>query len=289
MADHREPSEQPHQRPPERTGAADAPEPIDAEVVEERPAERSPAMPGEAPGGPTGQSASGQGSTGSGQPYAGEDTDAHREYQQFLEFQRFREMRRQYGDTPPVPDGAPTTKRPWYRRALRPLRFKPVRRLLYLLVLLLVLTYLYDSTFGGGGGSGSNGSSPGGTESRSAMLPHSPTAAVRTVYDELANRPESVCLLFDSGARRSFAAVHGAESCGAAALRLNERITDETTYKNPDFARDAAQRDEEHSLARISSCELEVSGGPRLGVFRLRQHSSGGWEINGYAAADCED
>ncbi|SFT59296.1 hypothetical protein SAMN04487904_104105 [Actinopolyspora lacussalsi subsp. righensis] len=304
VVDHREPSERPPRHPPERTDGANDAEPIDAEVVDEHPSERAPARPSETFGttetfgasgtlgaGGIGDAAGTGGESGNAGTTRSGEEDAHREYQQFLEFQRFREMRRQYGDTPPVPDPTATGggKRPWYRRALRLLRFKFVRRLLYLLVLLLVLMYLYNSMFGGGG-QASNGSSPGGEESRSAMLQRSPTAAVRTVYDELANRPDTVCLLFDGDARRAFADVHDAANCRAAARRLNERVTERLDYKNPEIDRNAVREFESEtggSWARLSSCDLGVSGGPRLGVFRLRQESSGGWRIDGYQAANC--
>ncbi|SDJ79319.1 hypothetical protein SAMN04487820_102119 [Actinopolyspora mzabensis] len=299
VVDHREPSEHSPQHPPERTDGTNDAEPIDAEVVDEHPPERAPARPNETFGATEAFGARGAGDaartereTGTAETTRSDEEDAHREYQQFLEFQRFREMRRQYGDTPPVsePTAAGSGKRPWYRRALRLLRFKFVRRLLYLLVLLLVLMYLYNSMFGGGGGGGSNGSAPGGEESRSAMLQRSPTAAVRAVYDELANRPDTVCLLFDEDARSGFAAVHDAENCGAAARRLNERVAERLEYKNPDIDRNAVREFESEtggSWARISSCDLGVSGGPRLGIFRLRQESSGGWLIDGYEGAKC--
>ncbi|MGJ7905610.1 hypothetical protein ACOQFL_03915 [Actinopolyspora sp. H202] len=299
VVDHREPSEHSQQYPPERTGGANVEEPIDAEVVDEHQSDRAPARADEASGATEAFGTSGANDTAGAAGNAGTagttrpgEEDAHREYQQFLEFQRFREMRRQYGDTPPGSEPVATGggKRPWYRRALRLLRFKFVRRLLYLLVLLLVLMYLYNSMFGGGSGQGSNGAAPGGEESRSAMLQRSPTAAVRAVYDELANRPDTVCLLFDEDARSSFADVHDAANCEAVAQRLNERVSERIEYKNPDIDRNAVREFESESggsWARISSCDLGVSGGPRLGVFRLRQESSGGWRIDGYQAANC--
>ncbi|WP_438387108.1 hypothetical protein [Actinopolyspora saharensis] len=278
MADHRDPSEHAESPDRESASAANPPEIVDAEVVPTPEESRSEPPRREEP--PTG-------------PAGSDDEEAFREYQQFLEFRRFQEWQRRYGDAPPpaTTGGSPESarKRPWYRRALGLLRFKAVRRLLYLLVIVLVLMYLYSSLFGGGGREapqGASGGAGGGGGSSSPVLQSSPRGAVISAYDLLASdSPEDVCLLFTDVAASDFAAARGAENCDAAAKAIGEEITDKYSYKNPGIARDAA--DEVGNRATLSSCDLQVSGGPRLGEFGMTRQGSGGWKISGYSPAEC--
>ncbi|WP_019852774.1 hypothetical protein [Actinopolyspora mortivallis] len=277
MADHRDPSESsedPRRTPPPATNQ---PEVVDAEVVPD-PAEHGTPPPTTRPPGDRDG------------PPSGSDEEAFREYQQFLEFRRFQEWQRRYGEVSPGGDGTGghSRQRPWYRRVLRVLRFRFVRRLLYLLVLVLVLTYLYHGMFGGGGRQAPPGASGGGSGQRgSAVLQTSPRGAVVAVYDLLAgDSPTDVCLLFTPSAAEQFARVHEARDCAGAARKLHGRITDRYAYKNPDLARDAARIVGDR--ASLSSCALRVSGGPRLGEFGMSRQPSGGWKIDGYTSADCD-
>ncbi|NYH78618.1 hypothetical protein FHR84_001943 [Actinopolyspora biskrensis] len=276
MADHRDPSEHAESPGRQSDSAAPPPEIVDAEVVP-TPDEPRRGLPGREER-PTGTASS--------------DEEAFREYQQFLEFRRFQEWQRRYGDAPPpaTTGGSPgeAPKRPWYRRTLGLLRFKAVRRLLYLLVIVLVLMYLYNSMFGGGGRDAPRGASGGGGGggSSSAVLQTSPRGAVVSAYDLLAgDSPTDVCLLFTDAAESEFAAARGAEDCAAAAKAIGEEITDKYSYKNPSIARDAAEKIGDR--ARLSSCDLRVSGGPRLGEFGMARQGSGGWKIDSYRPAEC--
>ncbi|WP_017976844.1 hypothetical protein [Actinopolyspora halophila] len=276
MADHRDPSE--HAESPERqsASAANPPEIVDAEVVPTPEESRSEPPRREEP--PTG-------------PAGSDDEEAFREYQQFLEFRRFQEWQRRYGDAPPPattggsPEGA--RKRPWYRRALGLLRFKAVRRLLYLLVIVLVLMQLYNSMFGGGGRDAPQGASGGGGGggSSSAVLPESPKETAGSVYALLAgDSPTDVCLLFTETGKSEFAAAHGAENCAAAARGIHEGITNKGAYKRPGIRNIDIPRT---SPVTLSSCDLSVSGGPGLGEFTLVEQGSGGWKIDSYSPAEC--
>lgn len=218
-----------------------------------------------------------------------QDGDAFRQYQQFLEFQKFQEWQRQQGGgdgTTPPPGVPPYTaavppKRPLWRRGLGLLRFKLVRRLLYVLLVLL-LVYAFLSSLGGGGAGNSGGTPGAADQGASPVLPDTPRGTIIAVYDLIAGRenPGTVCVLFTPPVRARFAADHGAPDCTTAAEQLSARVTDSTAYKNPEFPEGAVKI--VGAQASVSSCLLGVRGGPRLGKFGLRRQPEGGWLIDGY-------
>ncbi|WP_310273970.1 hypothetical protein [Haloactinomyces albus] len=216
-----------------------------------------------------------------------QNDEAFRQYQQFLEFQRFQEWQRLHGSgagttPPPGPPNntAASPKRPLWKKALRLLRFKPVRRLLYLLLAFLLLPVALDHYFGNDSGSGSGGTPGAAEQGARPILQTSPKAAVITVYDFVATKPDTVCSLFTPPASSRFAAAHGAPNCPTAAQQLSNRVTSPHEYKNPDFGEGAVKVG--GADASVSSCLLDVRGGPRLGTFGLKRKSNGGWIIDGY-------
>lgn len=284
MLDVADPTDPSHQSAAPTSDAARAPERlddpaqeiVDAEVVDESPA----AATGTGP--TTGRS---------GKPGApdGSEDEAYRQYQQFLEFQKFQEWQRRHGDgaTPPGAPGGPTTgpapgRRPWWKRALRLLRFKLVRRLLYLLVFLLFVSWFIDTLDGGDGGSAGGGGSPGDDRSSAAaVLPDSPQGTVRAVYQYIATGDADVaCALFTDTGGKAFAEHHGAGTCEGAARALHSRVADPAQYKKLGFGPNAVTR--VNSDASVASCAMTVRGGPRLGKFGLELRPGAGWVINNY-------
>lgn len=251
-----------HDRSPAETSAT--PEIIDAEVVGEH--RRPDPLPQDAP------------------PHH-DDAEYH-QYQQFLEFQKFREWQRLHGtdgtDSPP-PNGTGTAtppKRPKWKRAVGLLRFKLVRRLLYLVLALLLLNVALDHYFGTDDSGLTGDSTPsdlGGGPS--PILQTDPRAAIITFYDFVATKPETACLLMTEPARARFASNYGAPDCDTAVDRLNRQVTNPMVYKSPEFGSGALQL--AGPEAKVSSCALNVQGGPRLGAFGLQLEPEG-WIIDGH-------
>jgi hypothetical protein len=251
------------------TGSAQDPEIIDAEVVEEytRPA-----------------------GTGSRDARSSGPEDDE-EYQQFLEFQKFQEWKRQHdggAGTAPGPTAEPERRsRRWWYYTRKILGFKPVRRLLYLIIVVLLILWAIDSNFSSGNDSSSHAPAPGNQDpgispARSA----DPKLASVALYHYLASSsPETACKLFSTPGQQAFAGAIGAPDCPAAAQRVHSQVTNPTTYGNPGFAENSMQVVGDQAL--IDSCTMTVDGGPKLGKFRLARQYNGGWLIDRYAAPTC--
>ncbi|WP_093414238.1 hypothetical protein [Saccharopolyspora flava] len=248
MADQREPR------------SDNLPEIVDAEVVDVAEPDRAP-----------------EPSPGARAPKASEDA----EYQEFLEFKRFKEWQASQGGGAA---SAPQPEKPWWKKALGALRYKWVRRILYVLIALLLLNLAYDHYFGGsdssGGGSGTGGSAP---VDAVPMTAQNPQQAIRSVHNYLrAVPPEQACALFDAQGKDGFGKAYGTPGdCAAAARSVHDQITDPNAYANPKFGHDAIV--EAGSEAQVLGCRMQVTGGPQLGTFRLTKTPQGGWTISAYA------
>lgn len=264
--------------------AADSAEIVEAELVETPPeADRQRAAPGPA------------------------DDEQFRQYQQFLEFQRFQEWQRQQGTTqqgetppgtpPPEQDGSatgsprrPEQRAPGWKKALGLLRYKIVRRLIYLVVILLVLYYLLHSllvSFTGGSGGSSAPGTGGGSQGQAPVRPGSPQRVVRALYNDIANDPEHACSLFTDSGEAAFAASHGVGDCKAAAQRARAQVVDPNAFGNPRVDQNVIVVVESIGQAKVSSCDLGVTGGAPLGTFRMSRQPEGGWQIDQYETTVC--
>ncbi|WP_406688606.1 hypothetical protein REH65_19555 [Saccharopolyspora sp. ID03-671] len=203
------------------------------------------------------------------------------EYQEFLEFKRFKEWQAAQGGGAA---GAPQPEKPWWKKALGTLRYKWVRRILYVLIALLLLNLAYDHYFGDGGGSSSGGGTGGSAPVDAVpMTAQNPQQAIRSVHNYLrAEPPEQACALFDAQGKAGFGSAHGAPGdCTAAARAVHAQITDPNAYANPGFGHDAIV--EAGSEAQVLGCRMQVTGGPQLGTFKLTRTPQGGWTISAYA------
>ncbi|WP_188988694.1 hypothetical protein [Saccharopolyspora thermophila] len=221
------------------------------------------------------------------------DDEEYRQYQQFLEFQRFKEWQRAQGggnvaaSPPPAPaPPAPAPKKPAWKRALGLLRYKLVRRLIYLLFAVLLAMYLFNalvnSFFGGSGGSGGTGTGTGALDA-TPMKATTPQDAVLDVYNLLrGDDPAAACAYFDTAGRSYFAAAHQAPDCATAAQQLHARITDRNAYANPRLGENAVYGDLSQPQVLVLHCRVQVAGGPQLGTFKLTRQPDGGWAITGY-------
>lgn len=261
--------------------AADSTEIVEAELVEtSAEADRQRAAPGPA------------------------DDEQFRQYQQFLEFQRFQEWQRQQGapaqdttsqgTTPPGPaDGSesprpPAQRVPAWKKVLRLLRYKFVRRMIYLVVILLVLYYLLHSlmvSFTGGSGGSSAPGTGGGPQGVAPIAPNEPDLAIYALYNYIGgNSPEQACALFTDSGKAAFAASYGTGDCPSAARQARAAVTEPAGYHDPMFF-NALQST--GTQTKVDSCAVQVSGGPALGTMRISRQPDGGWLIDQYAPANC--
>lgn len=251
------------------TGSAQDPEIIDAEVVEEytRPASTGPRDARS----------------------AGPEDDE--EYQQFLEFQKFQEWKRQHGGgagTAPGPTAEPGRRsRRWWYYTRKVLGFKPVRRLLYLVIVLLLILWGINHYFSGGNDPASHGGTPGNQNPEHPVTSPDPNVAIINLYKALGSdpNPEMACAMFTPQGQTAFAGAIAAPDCSAAVERLKPQISDPAAYSNPGFQEGAITTVGDQTL--IDSCKMTVNGGPRLGKFRLTRQFNGGWSIDRYAAPTC--
>ncbi|WP_263249880.1 hypothetical protein [Saccharopolyspora rosea] len=252
-------------QPPDGTHPAEI---VEAEVVDERVEHRTPDDATTTPA----------------------DDEERRRYQEFLEFQefqRFREWQRtqaEGGADPRPPRTAATrTKKPWWKHLLGILRFKLVRRLLYLLLFIILLPYLVNyavrdvlGTGGSGGGDGTGGGAPPGS---TTQLQTDPQDAVRSVYTYLASTPAIACEMFDESGKAAFALAYGAPDCATAARKIHDQVTSQS-YRTPEFPEDAIETTATEAVAH--GCRIKSAGGPPLGSFKLKRQANGGWIITAY-------
>jgi hypothetical protein len=257
-------------RPPE---AAGTPEIVDAEVVETTPKPTATTDPDVTPN--------------------PQDAETFRQYQQFLEFQKFQEWQRQQGTGGAAPTAAPA-KRPWWKSALALLRFKFVRRLLYLFLAVVLILMAFDHFFGSGehsdGGGTPSGNAPGSNQHPGWSYGGSdPGGVVIAVYKYIASAPDVACSLFTDSGKAAFAAANGAPDCTSAARQLRTQVANPVTYYDAQLDQNAIPRSNVPPDLSVTSCQIQVTDGPRLGDFHLHRQPDGGWMIDGYQAqsANC--
>ena len=117
----------------------------------------------------------------------------------------------------------------------------------------------------------------------SGQLAGAPYDAVADVYLFPAEglSPDKSCLTFSPSARTSFAQAFGTSSCAAAFTKIASQITDKDAYSDPDTSK--LPTNPTGNTVTVDSCDLGVTGGPRLGTFTVT-HVEKGWEITGYQA-----
>ena len=206
------------------------------------------------------------------------DPEAVRQFQQF---QQFQELMRQQGDTPLLPP----SRKPLWRRAIGS---KSVRRLVLLLIVVLGLYWAYQHYFG------TNDDLPasetgGHTFKDRTLLQTRPNQSVRMVYQRVAeNVPDVACGQFTDEASRQFAADVNAPDCPAAVAALHTQVTGrKNDYAEPTFPSEVRNPPRDASVVEISSCRLEVTGGPRLGWFKVEKVERDQWIITQHRQETC--
>lgn len=122
----------------------------------------------------------------------------------------------------------------------------------------------------------------------SGQLPEGPYDAVGDVYLFAAERfpPSKACLIFSDVAAGEFAAANGAANCPAAFVKLDGELTNSDAYGQPNF--EALPADVEGPAVVVSTCAIQVSGGPRLFANVTVTKQDEGWLITAYQKASCQ-
>jgi hypothetical protein len=215
------------------------------------------------------------------------DPAAVRQYQQFQQFQQFQELVRQHGE-----DAAPLLLRPAPKPLWkRVLGSRLVRRLVLLALVLAALSWAYNYYFGSDNENLPASMTGGGTYRTNRILSTNPYEAVRKVYQRVAdNTPEQACGVFIEQAQREFARNWGAADCAAAVAKLNAEVDkapgSKNAYAEPDFHGKMGGVPIANTIT-ISSCELGVTAGPRLGAFTLSRVEQNQWIITGHRLESC--
>jgi len=207
------------------------------------------------------------------------DPEAVRQFQQF---QQFQELMRQQGDTALLP---PPPPKPLWRKALAS---KALRRLAVLLIVVLGLYFAYQHYFGTPDDLPAS-ETGGHTFTDRTMLQTRPNQSVRMVYQRVAeNVPDVACGQFTDEAARQFAADAGAADCPAAVAALHAQVTGrKNDYAEPTFPEEWRNPPSNATVLEISSCKLEVTGGPRLGWFRVEKTVRDQWIITQHRQETC--
>jgi hypothetical protein len=238
------------------------------------------------------------------------DPEAVRQFQQFQQFQELMRQQKDAGfpqGTPPPagflqpwgqPPPKPPPKPPLWKRALKTAAGKLVT---LAIVALLVAAggYWLLSMLPGSGPPTSPGKphDVGGKKAETNLIYETdPRNAVQKIYDDVAqDDPTSACGRFTEDARAEFAD-HFAElgpSCEDIVKALGTQVSpgEKSEYANPRFPPSVNTNPTTDSVP-VSSCAMEVTGGPRLGlltVSRIQGSVSGQWIVTRHDAepADC--
>lgn len=234
------------------------------------------------------------------------DPEAVRQFQQFQQFQELMRQQAEEGfpqGTPPAPGslerwGRPPPKLPPWKRALKTVGGKLVTLAVVALLVAAGAFWLIEKLPGSG-----PPKSPGepevigGKKAKTNLIYETdPRNAVQKIYDDIAqDDPTSACGRFDDEARAQFTD-HFAElgaTCEDVVTALNAQVTNgqKSEYANPRFP-STVKTNPTSDTVPVSSCELEVTGGPRLGrliVSKMNDSVGGQWIVTRHEAepADC--
>jgi hypothetical protein len=166
------------------------------------------------------------------------------------------------------------------------LRNKWLHRLLWLVIIILLATWgvpkLVHHYFGGETDTSGGSAALPLPKEQSGELPEHAHDAVYDVYLFIAgNHPVQACFPFSNTAAVQFANAAGTgNDCQKAVTQLHSQLTNANAYANTSLSQLPIVQG---TTVVVSSCDFDVTGGPRLGTFTVTQQSQG-WEITDYAA-----
>ena len=204
---------------------------------------------------------------------------------QFQEFQRFQELMREQaekgfppGNPPPgllQPWGPPPPKESFGKRLLKSAVSKIVTGLVVLAILTLGAYLAIDYFFGTDRDQPPASQTGGGKAETNLIFETEPRLAVWKVYEDIAQGDaKSACGRFTDGARAEFArnmSQYG-DSCSEIVDTIHKEVdalSMKAEYGEPYIPASAVVVD--GKSATVSSCALDVVGGPRLGLLTLSE------------------
>jgi hypothetical protein len=232
------------------------------------------------------------------------------EVRQFQEFQRFQELMRQQAEqgvppgTPPPGQlwGPPPPKPSLPKRLLKAAVSKVITGLVVLAILVLAGYFAINYFFGEDHDQLPASQTGGGKATTNLIFETTPRNAVLKVYDDIAQGDtKSACSRFTDDGRAQFTkdmSQYG-NTCAEIVTTIYRGVAAnhmKSEYANPWIPGSAVPSTTGNSVS-VSSCAMEVTGGPRLGLLTLSKiphsESAGGgdaqWIVSGHESepANC--
>ncbi|MGH3499416.1 MAG: hypothetical protein ACRDQA_00725 [Nocardioidaceae bacterium] len=167
------------------------------------------------------------------------------------------------------------------------LRSPWLHRLVVLIIVIALASWAYNHFFGSSGEEGQPAvpKAPPGQQGGLNAAPGRPDRTIQNLYASIATKGDATCNLFTKAGKRDFARDFHARDCSGAVGKIRKRVTDSNSYSILRF-QDAVVT-KTATTATISSCRVDVSGGPSLGAFTLTKQPTGGWYVSGHHRETC--
>ncbi|MGX7824247.1 hypothetical protein ACTG9Q_04075 [Actinokineospora sp. 24-640] len=195
------------------------------------------------------------------------DPEQWQRYQRFQEFQKFEEAQRP--GEPARAEPPPRRGKPLWRKVLFN---KWVRRLAVLLAVVIAAGWAVDHYFGNPDEDLPASETGGDKTTRTVLFAESPREAIRMIYNNVAQATlPDACTRFETEELAERFADHvNAADCPTAIRDLHADVTDASDYARPYFPASVKLTPDADGNVVVSSCELDIRQGPRLGEFTLR-------------------
>jgi hypothetical protein len=208
------------------------------------------------------------------------DPEQHRQFEQFQQFQQFLAFKEAQGEGAP-PLQLPGRQRPMWKKILFS---RAVRKLAFLIVVIIALVWAYNHYIGGGpvdDGLGTQGAAGPGQKTDPGKAPTSPAAAIDTLYRQSSTGNQkdyaaSVCaLLFTDAGRAAFTGDLGGSDCETVVRGLDSKVG---VLPRPPLIDVYGKQ-----VIELSSChDLQLKPGTMgLGKFTVSKQGDG-WRISGH-------
>ncbi|GAA3808540.1 hypothetical protein GCM10022380_27680 [Amycolatopsis tucumanensis] len=183
-----------------------------------------------------------------------------------------------YGQLQPLPQPGPKIRAPkWAKR----LAGKLLSALLFLIVLIVAGKLAYNHFFPEDDPDLPAAQTGGGTYHTNVLYSANPYEAARQIYQQIGqNLPDRACGLIAPEVRQKFANDLGYATCEQASAEIYKQVTNRISWASSlPFGGAPPQGATE---VRIDSCEYEITGGPALGVFVVREVNTNQWLVVGH-------
>jgi hypothetical protein len=205
------------------------------------------------------------------------DPEQQRQFEQFQQYQQFLKFQESQGQLPPgaVPPPPQAPKgRPWWKKVLRSKLFQ---KLVFLVLVLIGLTWAYNYYFGPAPDDNTvqGGAGPG-TQDEPGRRVENPAVGMMTLYEFVAAGDKNACTLFEKSAAQAFAVDLGAQDCVSAVAALKGTV--DGNLERPDVKWRGLQ------TVTVSSCtDIRAKPGTKLLGSFVFTNKGNGWTITDHA------